>query len=373
MNFYELLLNRGQPSGEGMTHFERLFAAKLAGGGEIKELEGVPPLLFKANGESLIDWSIYGNTVQSGTPAPQSPVMPNGTGERTNNLINSDTYYGSYKQSDGTYQTTRDNLYDVKIKPFTSTDIGKTFTFSANISPTTGNTRLSANINGTVVNGSFAEKSVLTFTVETINDSIFFNYDSGTTTVTTLSQVMLNTGSTALPYEPYGYKLTVSSANTTTPVYLGEVESTRRIKKLVLDGTGDWSAGTENFYRFIDSIGEGIPYSNVICTHAQHSTINNNGKALFIKISDFSPISSVADFKSYLAQQYAAGTPVTVWYVLATEQTAVVNEPLMKIGDYADSLTATQAGVEIPTIKGNNTIDIDTTVKPSNVYIKYKD
>jgi hypothetical protein len=53
MNFYELLFNRGQPSGEGMTHFERLFAAKLVGGGEIKELEGVPPLLFKALWEWL--------------------------------------------------------------------------------------------------------------------------------------------------------------------------------------------------------------------------------------------------------------------------------------------------------------------------------
>jgi hypothetical protein len=77
--------------------------------------------------------------------------------------------------------------------------------------------------------------------------------------------------------------------------------------------------------------------------------------------------------KEWLAQQYAADTPVTIWYVLATEETAVVNEPLMKIGNYADSLTATQAGTEIATVKGSNTLDIDTTVKPSNVYIKYKD
>ena len=86
MNFYELLLNRGQPAGEGMTHFERLFAAKLAGG-EIKELEGVPPLLFKANGSPLISWRISGNTVQNGTPTPDNPIMPEGCGERTANLF----------------------------------------------------------------------------------------------------------------------------------------------------------------------------------------------------------------------------------------------------------------------------------------------
>lgn len=168
------------------------------------------------------------------------------------------------------------------------------------------------------------------------------------------------------------YIIPILNGGVTTNVYLGEVESTRRIKKLVLDGTGNWSAGTENFYRFIDSFGEGVPYSSVICTHAQHSTINNTGKALFMKKSDFSPISSVADFKTYLAAQYAAGTPVCVWYVLSTSQTAVVNEPLMRIGDYTDSISMEQTGIEIPTINGSNTFDVDTTVKPSNVYIEYK-
>ena len=82
--------------------------------------------------------------------------------------------------------------------------------------------------------------------------------------------------------------------------------------------------------------------------------------------------SAIADFKSYLAQQYAAGTPVTVWYVLSTEETAVVNEPLMKIGDYADTLSMEQAGVRIPTANGSTTLDVETTVKPSEVYIKYR-
>ena len=47
-------------------------------------------------------------------------------------------------------------------------------------------------------------------------------------------------------------------------------------------------------------------------------------------------------------------------------------EPLQKIGDYADSLTATQTSVTIPTNNGSTTIDVDTTVKPSEVYIKWK-
>ena len=81
-----------------------------------------------------------------------------------------------------------------------------------------------------------------------------------------------------------------------------------------------------------------------------------------------STASTVAELKSYLATQYAAGTPVIIWYVLETPETAVVNEPLRKIGDYADTVS----GITIPTIAGTNTIDVDTTLKPSEVSVNYK-
>jgi hypothetical protein len=77
---------------------------------------------------------------------------------------------------------------------------------------------------------------------------------------------------------------------------------------------------------------------------------------------------SVADFKSYLQQQYAAGTPVTIWYVLEEPETGIVNEPLMRIGDYADTVS----NVSIPVITGGDTISVDTTVQPSEVTVNYK-
>ena len=180
---------------------------------------------------------------------------------------------------------------------------------------------------------------------------------------------MLNTGSTPLPYEPYGYKIPISSANTTTPIYLGEGESTRRIKKIVLDSTENWKEGTSNYYIFISVSGKGngIPNSTALSTHTESGVVvNNNGTALFFKKSVFVH-SSLADFKTYLAQQYAAGTPVTVWYVLAEPETGIVNEPLMKIGDYADSTS----GITIPTITGKDTFDVETTLKPSEVSLSY--
>jgi hypothetical protein len=108
-----------------------------------------------------------------------------------------------------------------------------------------------------------------------------------------------------------------------------------------------------------------------------------------------------AGMKEYISSQYAAGTPVTVWYILTEPETGVVNEPLMKIGDYADTIDSTQATVQIPTNKGTTIIDYDggekhfitsdgymlvdknqngfllsgstdSTLCPAKMYIKYK-
>lgn len=176
------------------------------------------------------------------------------------------------------------------------------------------------------------------------------------------------------------YKIPISSANTTTLVYLGEVQTTRKIKKLVLTGneTGwtknDSIAQSNAYYRIIS----GYYRYNGLCSH--YATVDDvraetgvffGGNINYLTtLSD--AIDTVDKWKTYLQQQYSAGTPVTVWYVLATEETAVVNEPLQKIGDYADSLTSEQAGIQIPTIVGDNTLSVNTTVQPSEMQIVYK-
>jgi hypothetical protein len=43
----------------------------------------------------------------------------------------------------------------------------------------------------------------------------------------------------------------------------------------------------------------------------------------------------------------------------------------MKIGDYADTLSMEQAGVQIPTNKGSTTLDVLTAVKPSNISLRF--
>ena len=244
-----------------VTHLEYIWAGGSPTPTE-HEYTGAVPYTFNANGSPLMAWRISGNTVQSTTPTPQNPIMPQGCGE----LETSGTHSGQY------------------IIP-------------------------------------------------------------------------------------------ISSAGQTTPVYLGEVQTIRRIKKLVLTGDENWALSNNRLMYTVKTT-EAVSYETVLCSHyisaksfiEVYNTTNSTAvtnQGIYVN----SGSTDIAAWKSYLQQQYAAGTPVTVWYVPATEETAVVNEPLMKIGGYADEVSNVAT---IPTNNGSTTIDVDTTVKPSEVYIKYK-
>ena len=244
-------------------------------------LSGIPPFTFNSNGNPLVDYTISGNTAQTGTPTPNNPIIPEGRGD----LETSGAKAGQYK-------------------------------------------------------------------------------------------------------------IPISSANTTTPIYLGEVQTTRKIKKFVLTGEENWSKDSNkdgiDDYFYTDIILGMLPSITPISSHfvsgkrdvvdSVWATGTTANPRVVLEISkSYTGITSADDknvrlakFKSYLAAQYAAGTPVTVWYVLANEEIGIVNEPLMKIGDYADTVSKAQAGVEIPTINGSNTLTVDTTLQPSEVSIVYK-
>ena len=188
------------------------------------------------------------------------------------------------------------------------------------------------------------------------------------------------------------YKIPISSANTTTPIYLGEVQTTRKIKKLVLTGEENWGG----YNLSLSGIGAMLTVSNMLsnsrirgfCTHfspqysPSQSSINGitygaGNNSLYITFSVATAtalgITDTAGIKSWLAKQYANNTPVTIWYVLKEPTTGIVNEPLRKIGDYADTLSMEQAGVDIQTntSPSTTTIDIPITLSPSLLYVKY--
>lgn len=152
-----------------------------------------------------------------------------------------------------------------------------------------------------------------------------------------------------------------STVNEVKPIYLGEVPTIRRIKKLVLTGEENWklwamssSSETERFYINVSGVG----YIRGICSHfpfAEDSSDivhfryggTNLSELLFWINKQIA--STVDDFKSYLSTQYQNGTPVTVWYHLLVTEKGIVNEPLCKISTFADELTTIQVrGLSAP-------------------------
>ena len=119
-------------------------------------------------------------------------------------------------------------------------------------------------------------------------------------------------------------------------------------------------------------------YTYEKCTHFICTQISSNntdigfcvtsGGGAFRIRPENTATSTLTTFKQWLADQSTAGTPVTVWYVLATPTTGIVNEPIRKIGDYADTVS----GISIPTTAGANSFDVLTTLKPSEVTVNYK-
>lgn len=179
------------------------------------------------------------------------------------------------------------------------------------------------------------------------------------------------------------YKIQISSAGQTTPVYLGEVETTRKIRKLVLTGEEQWYfysiKDVHQFYTQDTAIG-GVASSSAYSTITPYGmtasnrkgdygcyTVTSGNEIAFQMYGSRVDIPTQTEWKAYLAAQYAAGTPVCVWYVLATPETGIINEPLMKIGNYADEVS----NISIPTITGKNIVDVETVLKPSEVSFNY--
>lgn len=364
-------------------------------GAEVKELTGIPPLSFTADGTSLLDYLISGNMTQTGTPTPQNPIQPQECGDYSNLFNEATAVYSKYIDGNGVEQTstTGENNHSdyIPVKSGVQYTLAETKpSYSGIVSAIAWYTSAKVFIQrDSATLPSLAGRTSNTWTAPSnaayaiINFYRYPNFSG--------ENDMLNEGSTPLPYEFYGqYKIPISSNNTTTPVYLGEVPTTRKIKKLVLTGEEEWLSlladstkhylveispdymRMENAITYICSHYSAFPQTNSatsVPTLQMSMAYSTTSQRLYIADANYT---TDAGFKAYLAQQYANGTPVTIWYVLAEPETVIVNEPLRKIGDYADTVSMEQAQVQIPTLSGQTVVDVETTLKPSEMYIKYQ-
>lgn len=317
---------------------------------------------------------LKGNMSQSGTPTPQNPIQPQETGGRTVNQFNKNDVEDIRVEYNGVESAS--NYYI--LSTFIPVNNGVTVSATKLLTDPIRIIRYDAN------------KQFISRTDENTADNIVVD-DCAYIRINAnkdhwnINTIQVEYGRTATSYEPYGYKLDISSASTTTPIYLGEVETTRRIRKLVLTGEEEWEivnpSPTSRYFRLSIGNMDSVIANMVISTHYMQTSINSSNTNNGVNVVNSSSVSkallsirpyNVEDidllgWQNYLRQQYATGTPVCVWYVLATPETAVVNEPLRKIGDYADTVS----GITIPTITGKDSFDILTTLKPSEASLAY--
>lgn len=399
MNYFELLkAKHGLPVSDAYT---ALLGKKLQGGDyPVTEIFSQLPFSFLSRGASISEWTLYGKFVQNGTPTPTSPIPVQGVGERTANLFEHPVY--SETTSQGITFTPIENgmLY-----------VSGTPTGYASFA-LCSRQKIPANLIGQLVTFNFVIRDVVNITWGGItiydeNQTVLYQYQGGTaaphkitmpdnadTMTATVKRnnngvvtsgvigLMLNIGSSALPYEPYGYKISITSNGTTVathytdkPLYGtgdnldylqrladGSGVEHRAWVKLVLTGDEDWqwSTGDVSGYVYLaisNAAGYAVQNSE-ICSHFISKQISGSNNEEGIGVQNKSTPSTmtailirhtglstdVTTFKSYLAAQYAAGTPVTVIYQLATPTDTPVTLP------------------EIPTAVGTNTLDTDTAV-----------
>jgi hypothetical protein len=227
----------------------------------------LPAVLTGTKAGYLHRYKIYGNTEQTGTPTPENPIVPQECGERTENLfdlarqrsdvlvLDSTKYiYGAradvpslapqqiqglaYNNDNFTVLSTGGAGigFLVEVKPST------TYTMSYRCDVDVPNDRTSAALNlitSTGIFGTFwaiyGNNRSSTFTTNADTAYVYLVFRVGNYSATYFN-IMLVEGATALPYEPYGYKLPLTSGDTPVDIYIGD--DTLSTEEYVDSGTG---------------------------------------------------------------------------------------------------------------------------------------
>ena len=225
--------------------------------GFIRTITGALPLTLEGcvDEESIIDYTLYGQSVQNGTPTPETPIEVESVGEKTRNLFNYADYttLTSYNGNDisANWLTIDGDLFYIKIDyynggcyltPTKQWELSSgTYTLSGKCKDNTikGNpcycgVRWSddtRNAGWGKINSNDGEWYSFSYTFTITEDKTvkgIYLQDNGGTAKSSIcfTNIQLEEGSTATPYEPYGYKIPIKVSGNhepiTTNIYLDE-------------------------------------------------------------------------------------------------------------------------------------------------------
>lgn len=354
-------------------------------------IEGIPPITFQGNGKYLLDYRIYGAV--------------GGVGDKTNNLFDGIFLHRSVIGNEvGTDDVNRRSIaIDIsnynngeKITFSRETAVGSVFQMYQVSSTQTGGKLC----NESVVSGN-SNTRLATITITKVNEypylMIFLNGANKPIKDEDLiaSKIMINVGNTALPYEPYGYKVPVVVGgknllqNTASSQTINGVTFTvNNDGSIICNGTssavttfaisiklnsninyalsGSPKNGGFATYRFdLRNISYSV-YNNIVDNgDGINFTVEENGTYLVcIRIAanytcnnlTFYPMIRLASIQDDTYEPYHEPTTTNIY----------LDKPI----EENESISLSDTNVNIPTIRGTNVLTVDTTIQPSKVLIK---
>lgn len=300
------------------------------------------------------------------------------------NIINLDVVLNAmgigYTKNGDSY-TLGSNLILGFRNPRKFTDYPQVCTISIESSSYTGYTSPRLYLGYMDDNGTFTSRGSLSFgsnTTTVTSTGVVnairtdFSGTSGTLLSVTFSKLRINYGTVDCGYEPYHAPETISIPESLQgtgkgidktyhdSIDLSIGEKSLELGTTVFNGTENWAlTGSQVFYATLPV--NTIANSPGICSHYPVIVGNLTSTSSAVAISStwlssatnrvyfgvYNSFTSVADWKAYLQEQYAAGTPVTVTYVLGND-----TESSIDISAF-DNLIEVQAGGSIEIVTDN--------------------
>lgn len=191
------------------------------------EFLSLPAQFISSKVQVLKNLSLWGQSVQDGTPTPTTPIPVVSVGDKTKNLF--DAPDGTYTKGGVTIVKNGNTLDITKTGTGYGTldfdgyniKAGTTVTVNCNISESKD--MYSGFRLRNTKTGEFVSFNKVPYTIKIDFDvdrlQYFCNNVEGTSVIANLQ---IEEGSTATPYEPYGYKVPVTVGGATTNIYLNE-------------------------------------------------------------------------------------------------------------------------------------------------------
>lgn len=373
----------------------------------LAKITGNPLTLKNSVKGNLLDYKIYGNSVQNGTPTPETPVEIESVGDKTNNIADLSKVVASsstkhvtfdYDNSTGTLElTSTPTKYD--YTSITAADLGleegKTYYYGADITVTgkadsnLTRVRFGLNVSASTPTYYFTEDGTMhvqgefTYTGQSgVNLRMFFNYGSDAAATGRFDNIYVN--EVGHGFESYGkYKIPIKVSNgtkeTITNIYLDEPLRkagdyadyidfekqvvVRKVKYREFTSDDNWSQYVSVANHFQVTVSDNLfaneinpilsnYYSNKKNGINYHSSENYavlsvDGSRIRFKNKD---CSTVEEWKAHLN---SLSDSVQVIYALAKDNPEPIELP------------------DISILKGTNKIEVNTQIQPSSISVTY--